>query len=204
MATRHDTHSLKKSLGIITAMLNTILAAAEEFGVSDEELKKVLSVPNSPTIRGWIQTLAAKTTKQGLRVLIDYDKSLADMIAAGHYDWKNGDITAKNFKVEGAGEVETWVELIHFGRDMKSEAVEAELDKQGLRPAKIEELLALGAQHPDEQRKYPVPGLGSSCLLYDDRCVPYLSLIGRERNLRLDYFVNEWVDRCRFAAVRKS
>ena len=137
-------------------------------------------------------------------VTVDYGMSLADMIAAGRYDWTNSDITAKHFPVKGEGKAEVEIQLVHFDRVMGSDDVIRELDKMGLRPAAIEELLAFGAKYPDVQREFPIVALKSvwrSAFGY--RYVACLSGDGSGRDLHLRWFGFGWSEFCRFAAVRK-
>lgn len=137
-------------------------------------------------------------------VTVDYNMTVEEMVAAGCYDRKNWDIDSKNFKVEGRGRIEVDLELVHFGRVMSSDEVLKELYQKGLRPAKLEELLAFGAKYPDEQRKYPVVALGSVWRLWNgDRRIPSLGGNAGSRGLDLIRLDGVWDVFCRFAAVRK-
>ena len=138
-------------------------------------------------------------------VSVDYGMSLAGMIVAGQYDWKNSDINAKNFPVAGEGVVETKLELIHLNKVASTDEVEAYLEKNGLRPATLAELLAFGAMFPEIQREFPVIALGSSWVDPDgNRDVPCLNWNGSERYLNLYWDGSDWYEICRFLAVRKS
>ncbi len=138
---------------------------------------------------------------------VDYGKSLAEMIAPGHYDWTNGDITAKRFPVSGEGLIEFEARYFHFDRNISSEDAIKEIESEDTEnpwiPAKIEHTLSHGATFPEEQRKFPIIGLGSVALVFGGRHVPYLSLGGAERRLRLIWFGGVWGPFCRFLAVRK-
>ncbi len=136
-------------------------------------------------------------------ILVDYTQTLEAMIAAGRYDWANSDITAKRFPVEGEGKVTKKAKLYHFNRSMTSEEVIRELDKQGKRPATIEELLAFGAQHPEIQRQFPVVALGSSAEVGGCRYVAYLRRFGSLRHLLLRYWNGDWRGCYRFLAFDK-
>jgi len=92
--------------------------------------------------------------------------------------------------------------LFHFGRDMHSDPVIAEMPKFGFEPPLIEHCLAFGAQHPEVQRQFPIVFLGSSCLVSGDRGVPYLGRRVSERGLGLYCFGLDWDGPYRFAAVR--
>lgn len=137
-------------------------------------------------------------------ITVDYSLSLADMIKAGRYDWVNDDIVANHFPVSDNGKTEIEMHLVRFNRTIESEKAIAELDNMGLRPASIEELLALGAQCPDLQREFPIVALGS-VWRPSGGCppVPYLWFYSGKRGLRLRWFDDGWDDSYRFAAVRK-
>ena len=77
------------------------------------------------------------------------------------------------------------------------------MKETGYEPAKIEHLLAFGEEYSEEQRKFPVIGLGSVAGVGGDRGVPYLSRSGSERSLDLSWFDGDWGGGCRFLAVRK-
>jgi hypothetical protein len=137
------------------------------------------------------------------RLIVNYSRTLEQMIAAGLYDWTNSDITAKSFPVTGEGTVEFEAKLFHLARDISSEnAIEA-MKNAGYEPAAIEHLLAFGEKYPEEQRKYPVVALGSLAAVNDFRDVPYLYRHVSGRNLDLAWFDDDWRGYCRFLAVRK-
>jgi hypothetical protein len=138
-------------------------------------------------------------------ITVDYNHSLADMIKAGNYDWVNSDINSKHFPVKGKGKHELEAVLFHFDRYIESEEAIAEMDKQGYRPGKVEELLALGEKYPDLQKEFPIVALGSvwrgrhgrrhvACLFWPDR----------GRDLGLDWFDCRWSADWRFLALPKK
>lgn len=170
-----------------TGLLSDLCEAADGLrNVDRDEFRKLLG-------------LSPKT----LRITVDYSLSLEQMIAAGKYDWSNSDITAKRFPLKGSGKSELEPKLFYFGQDMSSEKVIAEMDKEGFRPCTIEELLAIGEQHPELQRKFPMVALGSVAELDGDRSVAYLGRNDSKRKLRLHWFGPGWPDIYRFPAVRK-
>lgn len=137
--------------------------------------------------------------------IVDYTRSLKGMIQAGKYDWVNDDITAKHFPVKGSGKMEVVFEPMHFNRSISSDNAIAEIKQKGRRPAKIEELLAFGEKYPEEQRKFPIVGLGSVCQLWRGyRIVPYLDGCDGWRSLGLGWCGHDWDDDYRFLAVRES
>jgi len=148
--------------------------------------------------------IVAKAAESVFSIVVDYSLSLAEMVKAGKYDWVNDDITAKHFPAKGEGKKELAIELIHFNRRTSSEEALQEMDKQGFRPATIEELLALGSAYPELQRKFPIAALGS---VWQDpngyRHVPCLGESVSRRSLHLHWLGGGWGGDWRFAAVRK-
>jgi len=137
-------------------------------------------------------------------VIVDYNRSLTEMIQAGNYDWTNSDITATHFPIKGKGRHEIKITLFSFIRDITSNTIISEIHNHGFYPARIEELLALGESYPDLQKQFAIVAFGSICLRQcGDLCVAFLGLSEGERDLGLFWFVNEWSPGCRFAAIRK-
>lgn len=137
---------------------------------------------------------------------VDYDLAVDKAVEAGRYDHTDHNITAEHFPAKWSGKATVTVELVHFYKDMSSDNVLAELEAQGLRPAELRELLALGAAYPKLQLEFPIVALGSdwphplgrrgvACLDKDDS----------KRDLELDWMGNGvyWSESCRFAAVRE-
>lgn len=139
------------------------------------------------------------------RVTVDYSRSLAEMIKAGRYDLANQDITADHFPVTGEGKRELELVPVHLNRVVSTEEAIAEIKSRGLRPGKLEELLALGEKHPDLQREFPILALGSVWQSpYGRRFCPSLWSAGAWRILYPCWLVHDWGGRCRFLAVRES
>lgn len=147
-----------------------------------------------------------KTRNRCFTVMVDYSTSLAEMVAAGKYDYANENIVAKNFPISGTGTgtVEEEVILVHFKWFIESEDAIREMVEMSLEPAPIEDLLSFGAQYPDLQREFPIVCLGSSWVdPSGHRCVPCLGLWDRGRGLDLRWFEIGRRGSCRFLARRK-
>lgn len=150
------------------------------------------------------KTLQAQQTSSTLfTVEIDYGLALSGMIADGKYDWVNGDLTERLFRLTGRGIVVRNLQLLQYDRTTSSEEVLKIIEAIGVEPAAIEDLLAFGAKYPDEQRKYPVIALGSSAEVRGDRYVPYLGRDGAKRRLSLSCSPRGWARPCRFLARNK-
>jgi hypothetical protein len=137
-------------------------------------------------------------------ISLNYDQTVEQMIKAGKYDWFNDDVTSQHFSSNEKGQAEILVYLISFNRYISSEDAIKELDRQGLRPATLKELLALGVAQPDLQRSNPIVALGS---MWPDSSgdvgVPYLSGDESNRSLSLRWWSGDWNSSWQFAAVRK-
>lgn len=135
---------------------------------------------------------------------VNYDTPVGDGVKAGQYGWSDPNIISQHFpsKREGIQKVE--VELIHFNRFISTDRALEGLDKLGVRPAELHELLALGEKYPELQSKFPIVALGS---VWQDprgyRYVPYLYCYGSRRKLCLYWIEDDWDGYWRFAVVRK-
>lgn len=93
--------------------------------------------------------------------------TLLAMLAAGEYDDDciDPDITEKNFPVNPALFTTEGSKLFQLPKDMDIFEINDWLDTQADQAYQldgIEKLLAFGAENPEEQRKGPILGLGSS------------------------------------------
>ncbi len=185
-------------------ILKAIVDPVLRLGGNDEDVKKVLKDKNLCQGIAKLIMAAKSFIKAKFKVVIDCTQTLKEMISAGKYDWVNSDITPEHFPITGKGISEEEVVLFHFDKTMTSEQVIAEMDKQGFKPASIEELLALGSSKPDLQKQFPIIALDSVWRNPNGRrCVPCLYYDGSRRKLDLDWFDFSWFPRYRFAAVRK-
>ncbi len=136
---------------------------------------------------------------------VDYDVPLAELVAAGHYDYVSPDITEEHFSVRrGEPNIESFV--VHLSRPTPTDNVVNELERHDLRPATLPELLAFGAQYPNPKHEFPVLALGS---IWDDpengyrRAVRILEHPGDRRlDLTWDHGA-EWNQLYHFLAVQK-
>ena len=185
--------------------------------MNTEETQKVIEVIESSNLSAsQVIELIEKSDVQSEKVInptdeiklaVDYTKTVEQAVADGNYDWKNGDINAKNFPVspEMIGKkVEVSAKLFHFNRDISSDDAISEMDKAGCRPATLMELLVLGFLFPELQRQFPIVALGSvwRCA-YGFRFAPYLFVFDSKRKLYLDWFDSYWRARCRFLGIHK-
>jgi hypothetical protein len=160
-----------------------------------------------------VASASGSLTGDGLQkktvIEVDYAMTLEKMIAAGNYDWINGDFNTEQFSPVGEGRMEYDAKLFHFGHPIYSEAVLDNIKDADSttvwEPAKIEHLLAFGSKYPDEQKEHPIVGLGSvtNSKLFGQRSVPYLYRRAVGRSLHLDWWSNCWHPFYHFLAIRK-
>lgn len=172
---------------------------------------------NPTTANGWIKNQDAlkkalreallpneKSTRNAYPIVVDYGKSMEEMVESGRYDWSDNNITSEHFPTERIGKMEIAVELVHFNRYIGIDEALQEFDRMGYRPAELYELLAFGEKYPEIQREFPIVALGSVWQAsHGNCCAPYLCGHGSERRLHLDWLGDDWDGICRFAAVRK-
>ncbi len=149
---------------------------------------------------------AARATKDRLEfsLTVSSDDTFENLVTAGRYDWKNDFVTAKRFPVRSSPVGERKLVLLHFGRDISSEAAIAEAEKQGLERPTYEDCLRFGVQHPEVQRQFPIVFLHEPVRGGDGSpCVLCLGRGGSGRGLDYVWFGGGWSDGCRFAFVCK-
>jgi hypothetical protein len=122
------------------------------------------------------------------------------MIAAGAYDHVNRQITEASFPVQRGGLAARELILVHLGHVASTDEVLHQLDDLGVRPARIEELLAFGAAYPQAQRQFPIVALGAIETSYRRR--PFLWGSPRVRHLDLRFDEHSWGGNIRFLTVR--
>jgi len=131
-------------------------------------------------------------------------RSVKEAIAAGKYDYVNDNINGKNFQAHESDFGDKYLVPVWFDVLATSGDVVREMEKSmNLRPATLMELLAFGEKYPDEQRKFPIIALGSSCVIDGRRSVPCLNGHDFNRELGLGYWDGGWHACYRFLAVRK-
>ncbi len=141
-------------------------------------------------------------TDRTISLTINLNKTVAQLIADGRYTWINIDIP-KLFKLEPTtGTLTQEILLLRYNKNMSSQAVTTDMERQGLRPATFLELLWIGIQHPLLQLEFPIVALGSVVELSGSRRVAVLGCNNRERDLDLGWFVADWFMDYHFAAVR--
>ena len=190
--------------GLLAAIFTKLDKAVQERGGTPEQVH-FLATDAGDNMIGQIADIITGQSqlKENWLLNLDYGQSVEEMVKAGRYDYVNDYITGENFPVEsGLAQVEAI--MVHPNRFMSSEDVISLLDRKGLRPATMVELLAFGAQHPDAQRRFPIVALGSVWTISDgNRHVGCLWEDPGDRGLHLYWFDADWAAPYRFLAVRK-
>lgn len=142
-------------------------------------------------------------------VTVDCSMTLIQMIEAGGYiGYFSEVINQDNFPITGQGKTEVVLQLVNMGKDATTADVLAEMDRRGLRPATLPELLALGAKYPELQVSFPIIALGSVHKIGNTDFVTYLNSIDNSWDVRFLGFESNkpgdtWKDFCRFLAAKK-
>lgn len=206
MSKKKDVPLLMSAAGVIGGLADKLVAKFKALGALNE-LHELMVGERSEEFVSQVVDLATKmvgAVRDGFHIVVDYSKSLADMILAGAYDWVNSDITSEHFPVKGKGKVELNPELVHYGQGMSSDEIVQDMDKRGLRPGTLAELLAFGAKYPDKQREFPIVALGSVWQVRDgNRFVAFLHSNDSKRKLFLNVWDGDWCGGYRFLAFRK-
>ncbi|NTW15824.1 MAG: hypothetical protein HGA38_05715 [Candidatus Moranbacteria bacterium] len=210
----HMNNKIKYSPGLIAKLLKLL----EQKGVTDENLQEIGI--KSGLLSDVAEAIAAgrpinrEKVRRALGLsktfCVDYGRSLTEMIKVGQYD--RIEISEDNFKIsgEGRGVVEFESTLFEFKchtgfSDEKCRLIMEDDPDNPWMPAEIEHILAYGEMFPDEQKKYDIYGLGSSCIVNCNRDAPVLSYFF-SRNLIRRFWYHGYVG-CprgvRFLAVRK-
>lgn len=198
---------LVSAAGWIAGLVEKLVIALRERGITDEEIHSLVTEKGDVLI-GRIADAITEFVKQAKKIIysivIDYGKSIEEMVRLGKYDRASDVITSKHFPTKRTGKAEFEIKLFHFDRNISSEDAIKEMDEKGYRPAECCELLAFGAKYPDVQREFLIVALGSAWQDRFDRRVVAVLLGGVSwRDLYMDNFDGGWDGRYRFAAVRK-
>lgn len=134
---------------------------------------------------------------------VDDGQSLEEMIAAGGYDEVDPVVLSVSFPIKQRCRKMVEITLIQFERAYASWELIALMEARGYRPAFIEELLALGKEQPDLQRRIPIVALGSGRIIQGRRRAVVLGGSASSRHLQLAVIYRKWSIYHRFAFIRK-
>lgn len=205
------TDAFQQFSGHLQSVSSGITKGLRERGVNlDEALKAAAQPEGAWAIVKIVDALAGVVEVETIHfcVHVNYNLTVAEMVAAGKYDWANSDISFEHFPPDPSRPMteSVCVEIVRYGCPMSNEDIDRDFEKRGLRNATLPELLALGAEHPDEQRNGAIAARGSVWHgSLGDRGVAYLcrAAAGSGRGLDLRWIERDWQRWWRFAAVRK-
>jgi len=195
-----------EGLGLFTDFVQGIRNGVKRAGGTDKQLE---SLRDERVIAAIVNLLMVPVQKvlefldRTVSISMDLTRSMLQLVADGRYDYVNPDIAKQCGITTGEDTRTTEVHLLHYNKQMTSDQVIADMDRQGLRPATFLELLWLGIRHPLLQLDFPIIALGTVLQVGGYRSVACLDRSGRGRLLDLGWFDGEWDEGCRFAAVRK-
>ncbi len=131
----------------------------------------------------------AKDAKiETLTINVRYDLSIEELVKTSKQDYPNPDITGKHFKEKTGKAQKKEAVLLHIGRAVSTETVQAIIKQMKLKPGTAKELISLSIDDPNLQKKFPIVALGSVWRLwFGGRYVPSLWDDGfGNRGLRLE------------------
>ncbi len=196
--------------------MNATIELLDRLGIDREGLKRFrkASTWEQTTIAGMIQNGISEVQKATLVpvprpfiLIVDYNLPFAEMVALGHYDWVNDNITSKRFPIVGEGVVRYEAKLFQFGYAISFEDAQRRIQKEDVANpwafAKTEHGLAFGAQNPEEQRNGSILVLDSMSKFGEGRYVLSLHARGSKRGLGLSWCTRAWDGHHCFLVVRK-
>jgi hypothetical protein len=152
-----------------------------------------------------------------INIIVDYHRTMQEMIDKGNYNKVSTFITEKNFPLSTelistelrGKQVSVSIKLFYFNCDVSYTEIShkdiiIEMDKVGSRPIILPELLAIGEYHPDLQKESPVIALGSVWYVANGRRgVPVLDFYDLKRDLELYWIHDICRDYCCFPGASK-
>jgi len=193
-----------KAFEVFKAIVDAVLA----LGGSDTDLERIIT---NKGLRTKIAQLIVSTKQivlqfvdRTVRVAIHGTQTLAQYLASGAYDWVNEDIKKCWILSRAVPDGKQEAILLYYNKSMTSQEVLDDMERQGLRPGTDRELLELGVQHPDLQRKFPIVELGTMIEFSGGQRVLFLYGLSSVRFLYLDWFGSDWYGYCRFISFRKE
>lgn len=135
-----------------------------------------------------------------VNIVVDSTRSLKELISAGKFTSVDSLIIPKHFPLKKNGKRKCMFVLVRFDRKIHSGPAMKEMKKAGLRPARIEELLAFCGSYRERKKQLFIVALGSSF----DHTVPCASYYNGKARVRLELSRFNWDETCWFAAVRSE
>jgi len=170
---------------------------------------RVLQILSGDLEIRFLSTMGNQTTAISVEtdqlLTIEAGLMFEERITRGQYSWRNSDLREEWFPVT-ADQVGKWEwRLFHFNFNCKIPSRKASflIKENAFELGQIGHILAFGEKYPEEQRKFPIIGLGSVAGFDVDHYVPALGIFGAERTLNLGWFEGGWSNGHRFLGVRR-
>jgi hypothetical protein len=176
----------------------------EEFVKNGLKKDPYLAIPAA----GAYERYAARREGRAFSARVEYAQPPRDILLQAFDFVDDGYESAKFGPTDICKEVlvearEVDFELVHLNKGAMTDTVLIELDKQGLRPALYEELLAFAVTHPDLQKRYTIIALGSICCRAEGISSSCVYAASDKLSLGFVWFTSNWLDDYRFLAVPK-
>lgn len=194
-------------MGLGLGMLTNADQIRREMGITDEEFHVLATDMGRKHWRRLFEGMQKESSSryETYTVTIGGYKSLEEAINAGNYGYYSPDIISEHFSLSEGDEKNVEVALIHRDKLEQSQLLIDEFVTSGeYRNITTEETLALGAQYPELQRKFPIIALGTVAQIDGAWRVLVLHECSGERRLILDWSADTWIQDCHFAFVRKN
>jgi hypothetical protein len=190
------------ALGVGFEIIKKISDTIRALGGEETDLRRILT---DDRLVWQIAEVIMGKIQDTYEVIVNYSKTFQEIIFDGSYDHVDGKITDDHFPISGVGQKKIELVLLHLGRDVTTKEARKILSNLGLVPARMEHLLAFGAQYSEQHFDFSITALGTSYVSKHSEYFTKLVHHNHERSLKITWtdksFV--WHDRIRFLAVHK-
>jgi|GEM_PF-3004101 len=209
--------AIMSGIGAALAIIQTLISKAMNAGLTEEDIHRLSTPEGEKLIDKFVALMvrefhpkpAKMTYEEIFNVLVDYNRSIEDLVNENGTDFVSSEICDKYFPSIKTGWKIQKIILVSFGEALETAEVLAKLKEQGLRPVDAQELLTLGYREDEavQSLNMKVAALGQltdrilnegriSCIILDCS-YEWLKI------LRINYFANDWYwdENTVFAAV---
>jgi hypothetical protein len=120
----------------------------------------------------WSQTSQILTPPPGLQlpgqitlvelpIVVDYDRTVDQMLVACHFDLIKSGIKPGDHRFTETGRKNQTAKLLLFDHPISGDTAETLMGTLGKRPGNLEQILAVGEQHPNVQREFGIVALNA-------------------------------------------
>lgn len=208
MARRIAKLSFEKGLALAERFRSAGLTAAqgEELLTNDDLLKRCMEILPQPatTSEDHCDASPAHEVVSKFKISVNPARSVANLIKRGAYKSVDERIDDEMFSADTGSHRRVVIKVVRFNRGLSTAGVVSILDSIALRPATIQEILAIGFKRLDWKTlgSRTIFGLGSSVLICGQEYAPVIGNDSRGRVLRLGLSQRtKWTRFDAFAAV---